>query len=158
MQKLIPLTGESIALQKSIHLNIACPRVNMSFDTQMLVPKSKVVADVLEGPKNVAAEVPKKKSIRKQTMLKKYGCQKCSRCFAYATCRNNHQEKCGMQTQPIEEPVTGKKVKTFKRSMDEDLMSPPKLTRCFCTKSKQNLISDGNLHDEVFREKSWTGL
>ena len=60
-------------------------------------------------------------------MLKKYECQKCHRCFPYAACRNNHEEKCGTQTEPIEEPVRGKKVKTFKRSMDEDRMPPNKL-------------------------------
>ena len=86
-----------------------------------------------KGPKSVAVEVPKKTSTRKKTTPKKYECQKCHRCFAYAACRNNHQEKCCTQTEPIEEPMRGKKVK---RSMDEDRMPPNKLKLLKCKKDK----------------------
>ena len=101
----------------------------MSFDAQTLDPKSEVdeIADVQEGPKSVTAEVPKKKTTRKQTTPKNYECQKCHRYFAYAVLRNNYQEKCGLQMQPMEEPLKSKKVKRFNRSIDEDWMSPNKL-------------------------------
>ena len=58
---------------------------------------------------------------------KSMSAKKCQRCFAHAVCRNSHQEKCSIQTQPIEEPVRDNKMKRFERSTDEDRMPPNKL-------------------------------
>ena len=130
-------------------MNLACQRFNVSFKTPMLYPNSEKVAEVVEGSKNVAVEVPKSKTTRKPTMVKMYEYQKCHRCFAYAACGNSHQEKCGLQTQPIKEPVRGKKAK---QSMDEDWPSAQKLKPLKCKKdqmpgkNKAFLMNHQNLH------------